>query len=88
MTWHLFKNYMALLTFESIFIMVFVNKLTFKKCLLLIRKLINFYFKTLGYLGILLKDLKDNAWSFWWALKLFVMLTNGLIFKKKWNVCK
>jgi hypothetical protein len=56
---------MALLTFESIFIMVFVNKLTFKKCLLLIRKLINFYFKTLGYLGILLKDLKDNAWSFW-----------------------
>jgi hypothetical protein len=35
---------MALLTFELIFIMVFVSKLTFKKCPPLIRKLINFIF--------------------------------------------
>jgi hypothetical protein len=55
MTRHLFKSYMALMTFKSIFIMVFVSKLTFKKWLPLIRKLIKFYFKTLGYLGILLK---------------------------------
>jgi hypothetical protein len=44
MTWHFFKSYMALLTFKSIFIMVFVNKLIFKKCPPLIRKLINFLF--------------------------------------------